>query len=206
MADDKKKFAKAYDAFYYIFITLAVIGFIYFGYMKVFDTEIYFYNRVINCYTLCFTAAFIFLALRILIVFRRSGNKVGYQLLLMIISCGISGVCLINSLAEDFSRSKIMDIIEINETTDVFLCENGDETSTKIDIYRVRGRLAKKIGEIDETYFSVKCIEQDMYTYNISEDGSLLTVNCNYGVYGNGVYMIIPAYDTGTLTFTFEIN
>lgn len=207
MADDKKKSAKAakaYETFYYIFITLAVMGFGYFGYLKLTDTDIYFYDRVINCYTLCFAAAFVFLALRVLIVFRKI-NKVSYQLGLMMVACGISGVCLINSVAEDFSRSKVRDIIEINEATDVLLCEVGKE-NTRIDVYRVRGRLAKKIGEIDETYFSVKCLEQGMYSCDVSADGSVITVNCNYGVYGNGIYMIIPAYDTGTLSFNFEIN
>lgn len=205
MADDKKKFAKAYDTFYYIFITLAAVGFGFFGYLKLTDTDIYFYDRVINCYTLCFTAAFVFLALRILIVFRRSGNKVSYQLWLMIAAALISGACLINSLAEDFSRSKIMDIIEIDENTDIFLCETGDE-NTQIDIYRVKDRMARKIGEIDETYFSVKCIEQGMYSYEISDDGTFITIYCNYGVYGNGIYMIVPAYDTGTLSYTFQIE
>lgn len=208
MAEEKKKSdkaAKAYASFYYIFMTLAVMGFGYFGYLKLTDTDIYFYSRVINCYTLCFTAAFIFLALRIFIVFHKNGNKVSYQVWLLIISCMISCICLINSVAEDFSRSRITDTIEINEDTEVLLCETGDE-STRIDIYRVKGGFVKKIGEIDETYFSVKCIEQDLYTCDVSEDGSLITINCNYGVYGNGIYMIAPAYDTGTLSYTFQIN
>ncbi len=207
MSEEKKKGSKSYETFYYIIMTLAVAGFGFFGYMKLTDTEIYVFDRIIGCYTICFTAALIFLAVRIFTLFKKNGKKLSYQFWLMAVAGGITAACVINSIAEDFGKSKVKGILEINETTKVFLCESTQKNGhTQIDVYRVKGRLARKLGEIDETLFSVRCIEQDMYSYAVSGDESLLTVNCQYGVYGNGMYMLSPTYDTGTLSYTFKLD
>lgn len=207
MADEKKKGAKAYEFFYYTLMTLAVAAFGFFGYMKLTDTEIYVFDCIIGCYTICFTAALVFLVVRILTLLRKNGKQLSYQFWLMAAACGITAACFVNSIAEDIGKSKVKGVLEINETMNVFLCESTQKSGhTQIDVYRVKGRLACKLGEIDETLFSVKCIEQDMYSYAVSGDESLLTVSCQYGVYGNGMYMLSSTYDTGTLSYTFKLD
>lgn len=208
MADEaKEKGAKAYEAFYYIVMTLAVIGFGFFGYMKLTDTELYIFDHIIGCYTICFTAALVFIAVRWLTLFRKNGKKFNYQLWLMTAACAVAAACFINSVCEDFGKSKVREVVKINATTDVFLCEPTEKDgSTRIDIYRIGGRLVRKLGEIDEKLFSVKCIQDGLYTCTVSDDGSMITVNCEYGVFGDGIHMLNPAYDTGNLSYTFKIE
>lgn len=204
MADDKK--LKMNDALYYIGITAAAAAFCFFGYMKLTDTELFIFDRIIGCYTICFTAVLSFLVIRVMMIYSKS-KKFAYQTILMIIAAVVAAVCLINSIAEDSRKSKTKDVLNIVEGTDVFLCEDVEKSGhTRIDVYRVRNRLAKKIGEIDERYFSVRCVEEDTYTYNVSDDYSIININCHYGTYGNDMISLNPAFDTGVMTFSFVLD
>ena len=68
---------------------------------------------------------------------------------------------------------------------------------TYMDVYHINGFAAKKLGEIDETYFSNKCLSQDKYTYEYDEASKKLTIICEYGTYGNEVVRLKEEYDTG---------
>lgn len=207
MADGEKKGGKAIAVIYYIAVTLAAAAFGFFGYMKLTDTELYLFNSVIGCYTICFGAVLGFTVIRFLTLLKKNGNKFNYPIALMLSAAGIAGACFVNSLAEDIGRSKVKDILEMDETTKIFLCEVSDkEDRSVIDVYRVRDRFVHKIGTIDERLFSVKCIEGDLYSYSFSEDKSLVTIQCQYGVYGDGLYMLNPSFDTGVLNYTFKIG
>lgn len=206
MADDKKKGLKAADIFYYIGITLAAIAFCFFGFMKLADIEIFVFNRIIGCYTICFTAVTAFMLVRIFTMYSKT-KKIDYQTWLMIAACVVSGACLINSIAEDSNKSKVRAEIEVNAATKVFLCESTEKNGhTKIGVYRVRDRMAKKLGEIDEKPFSVRCVADKKYTYDISENGDIITVHCNYGSYNDERVALKPGYDQGVLSYPFALD
>ena len=145
-------------------------------------------------------------------VFVRTGKKMNYRLFLDISAVVITLFCLINSLATDMKASAAKDILRLGDKSSVMLCEsvltddNDAVTEVRIDVYAMNGRLCRKIGEIDETLFSVRCVETDSYRYYISEDGRQLTLECLYGTYGSGTYTLTPQADTGTLTYVFEIK
>ncbi|MBR6580046.1 MAG: hypothetical protein IKK66_01980 [Ruminococcus sp.] len=206
MADDKKKGAKAYETFYYIAMTIAVAAFAFFGYMKLSDTEIFIFDRLIGCYTICFTVVLVFTVIRIITMYRKK-NKIDYQTGLMIASGVVAATCFINSFAEDCAKSKTKDVLVVNEATNVFLCERiEDNGHTKIDVYRVRDRMAKKIGEIDERPFSTRCVAEDTYEYVVSDNGDIITITCEYGKYYDEKVALKPEYDKGYLTFSFALD
>lgn len=205
MGEEKKK-SNASDAFYYIGITLAAAAFCFFGYMKLADIEIFIFNRIIGCYTICFTAVVVFLLIRIYTLYSKT-KHVNYQVVLMSIACFVGALCFINSIAEDFSKSKRKDKITVNETTMVYLCERVEKSGhTKIDVYRVRDRLVKKIGEIDEKPFSVRCVAEGAYDYFVGDNGDVITINCKYGKYYDERVALKSEYDKGYLSYTFALE
>ncbi|MDE5741734.1 MAG: hypothetical protein K2H90_04725 [Oscillospiraceae bacterium] len=77
---------------------------------------------------------------------------------------------------------------------------------TYMDVYQINGITSKKLGRIDETYFSNKCLSQDKYTYEYDEAGKKLTVICEYGTYGDSVVRLKEEYDTGFLSKEFTLE
>lgn len=204
MAEENRK--KALDVLYYIGITLAAIAFCFFGYMKLADVELFLFNRIIGCYTICFVAVTFFLLVRIMGGYKKL-KKLDYQLWLMVISCVVSAACLINSVAEDSGKSKTKTEIVVNEATNVYLCESIQKNGhTKITVYRVRDRLVKKLGEIDEKPFTSRCIADNRCTWDISENGDIITIHCNYGKYVDERVELKKEYDTGTLSYPFALE
>ena len=206
MADDKKKGTKTYEVFYYIFITLAAMAFCFFGYMKLTDTEIFIFNRIIGCYSICFTAVTTFLLIRIFTIYKKT-KKINYQLGLMILAGLVSVICLVNSVAEDCGKSKIKDEVEVNAAVKVYLCESTQKNGhTKIEVYRVRDRLAKKLGEIDEKPFAVRCVADQAYKCIVSDNQDIITINCNYGEYYDERVELKKEYDKGYLSYSFALD
>lgn len=68
---------------------------------------------------------------------------------------------------------------------------------TYMDVYQIKGIAVKKLGRIDETYFSNKCLSQDKYTYEYDGTSKKLTIICEYGTYGDGFVRLKEEYDTG---------
>lgn len=52
---------------------------------------------------------------------------------------------------------------------------------TYMNVYQINGVIAKKLGKIDESPFSNKCLLQDKYTYEYDEANKKLTVICEHG-------------------------
>lgn len=77
---------------------------------------------------------------------------------------------------------------------------------TYMDVYQINGITAKKLGKIDETYFSNKCLLQDKYAYEYDEVGKKLTVTCEYGTYGDSVVRLKEEYDTGFWSEEFTLE
>lgn len=77
---------------------------------------------------------------------------------------------------------------------------------TYFNVYQKNGIIVKKVGEINESYFSNKCLSQDTYSYEYDEADRKLTVVCEYGTYGNSVVSLKEEYDTGTLSREFVLE
>ena len=81
---------------------------------------------------------------------------------------------------------------------------NADCTS--IAVYRVNGRIAKKLGVIDEAYFSVECLRDGMYDYFINHEKNTVTIECSYGSFGDGIIQMNPAFETGKIQYVFKLD
>lgn len=77
---------------------------------------------------------------------------------------------------------------------------------TYFNVYQKNGIIVRKVGEIDESYFSNKCLSQDTYSYEYDEADRKLTVVCEYGTYGDSVVSLKEEYDTGTLSWEFVLE
>ncbi len=77
---------------------------------------------------------------------------------------------------------------------------------TYFNVYQKNGIIVRKVGEIDESYFSNKCLSQDTYSYEYDEADRKLTVICEYGTYGDSVVSLKEEYDTGTLSWEFVLE
>ncbi|MDE6709809.1 MAG: hypothetical protein K2J76_04910, partial [Oscillospiraceae bacterium] len=77
---------------------------------------------------------------------------------------------------------------------------------TYMDVYQINGFAAKKAGEIDESYFSNKCLLQDKYTYEYDEANKKLTIICEYGTFDSGFLKLKEEYDTGFLEREFTLE
>lgn len=76
--------------------------------------------------------------------------------------------------------------------------KNPENELTYLDVYRLKGFKAVKIGNINETRFSNKCLAQDKYTLDYNEETKTVTVACEYGGYGD-------RSDTEVLTYDFYL-
>ncbi|MDE5569856.1 MAG: hypothetical protein K2J47_04855 [Ruminococcus sp.] len=218
MADDKKsvKLSNTIPYFVRIFIAAAVV---FFSWLKLADRSIYIFNTVFSCYTFAFFSAFTILLIYLLDCMKKNNGNFNFNSgFIIVVLCALL-LCLINSGAEDIKNSKVKDVLPVGTVTEenldvpsIVLCEvtefnnmmNAD--STYIDVYRVKGRIAKKLGVIDEVYFSVECIKDNMYTYFINEKNNTITIECSYGFFGDGIVEMNPAYETGKIQYVFKFD
>ncbi|MDE5577277.1 MAG: hypothetical protein K2J11_07815, partial [Oscillospiraceae bacterium] len=106
---------------------------------------------------------------------------------------------------ENIKNTVDIEQITLSDGNEILLKERISHTTigktrfedTYMDVYQINGIAAKKLGEIDESYFSNKCLLQDKYTYEYDEASKKLTIICEYGTYGNGVVRLKEEYDTG---------
>lgn len=97
--------------------------------------------------------------------------------------------------------------------TVILLAERNDHSAgepqsklTYLDVYRLKGFKAVKIGNIDETRFSNRCLAEDKYTLDYNEETRVLTVACEYGDYSHGFINPKEELDTGVMTYKFIIS
>lgn len=110
---------------------------------------------------------------------------------------------LVWSAYDNINEKADKERIVLSDGKEVMLSERIDYIAgtkielTYMDVYQINGFAAKKLGEIDETYFSNKCLSQDKYSYEYDEAGKKLTIICEYGTYGDGTVRLKEEYDTG---------
>lgn len=218
MADDKKS-VKFNDAVPYLARILIVTIAAFFGWLKLAGRCIYIFNTIFQCYTFAFVSAFAILLAYLLNYLKKNNGNFNFNSGFITAVLCILLICAINSTAEDIKNSKVKDVLPIGSATEeipdvpsVVLCEitkfnnmmNAD--STYIDVYHVNGRIAKKLGTIDEVYFSVECIKDGLYTYFINQEKNTITIECSYGFFGDGIVEINPAYETGKIQYVFKLD
>lgn len=218
MADDKKSVRLSNFLYYFIRIAIA-LAVAFFGWLKLADRSIYIFNTVFGCYTFAFVCIFIVMLIYLLNYMKKNNGNFNFTSGFFIAVLSVILICMINSVAGDINNSKVKNILPIGTATEentdvpsVILCEvtkyNNmiNENSTYIDVYRVKDRIAKKIGVIDEVYFSVECVKNDMYTYFINTENNTITIECSYGIFGDGIVMMNPAYETGKIQYVFKLD
>ncbi len=218
MADDKKS-AKFGNAVPYLIRILIAVTVAFFGWLKLADRYIYIFDTIFQCYTFAFFSAFAFLLVYLLNYMKKNNGNFNFNSGFITTILCVLLVCLINSGAEDIKNSKVKDVLPIGTATEdnpdvpsVVLCEVTEfnnmmnDESTYINVYQVNGRIAKKLGIIDEVYFSVECIKDDMYTYFINEEKNTITIECSYGFFGDGIVEMNPAFETGKIQYVFKLD
>ncbi|MCM1133368.1 MAG: hypothetical protein NC340_07840 [Ruminococcus flavefaciens] len=218
MADGNKSI-KLEKAVPYLVKLLIVVLVVVFGWLKLSGRCIFIFGTLISGYTFAFVSAFAVLLAYLLSYMKKNNGNFDFTSGFYIAVLSVILICMVNSFAEDRNNSKVKDVLPIAVATEedsdvpsVMLCEvtkynnivNGN--STYIDVYRVNGRIAKKLGVIDEVYFSVECIKNDMYTYFINYEKNTITIECSYGTFGDGIVMMNPAYDTGKIQYIFKLD
>lgn len=218
MADDKKS-VKFSNSLPYIVKILVASAVCFFGWLKLSGRCIYIFNTVFQCYTFAFFSAFVILLVYLLVFMKKNNGNFNFHSFFLTSVLCVLLVCLVNTASEDFKNSKVKDVLplgtpseEFPDVPSVVLCEvtkfnnmvNAD--STYIDVYRVNGRIAKKLGIIDEVYFSVECIKDGLYTYFINHEKNTITIECSYGSFGDGIVQINPAYETGKIQYVFKLD
>lgn len=143
----------------------------------------------------------------------KSGKrKVCMILCLVMIAFYIWGIPY--SIYRDVKNTVDMERIVLSDGNEVLFTETIshvriiEETfeHTYINVYQMNGIIVKKIGEINESYFSNKCLLQDKYSYEYDEADRKLTVLCEYGTYGNSVVTLKEEYDTGIWSEEFVLE
>lgn len=115
---------------------------------------------------------------------------------------------------EDIKNTADMERITLSDGNKILLDERityikFDEKKfeyTYMDVYQINGITAKKLGEINESYFSNKCLSQDKYSYEYDEQSKKLTIICEYGTYGDSVVHLKEEYDTGFWSEEFTLE
>lgn len=134
--------------------------------------------------------------------------------------CGLLAAILIfavwgvaDTILSGVNEYRISQRLTLSDGTELLLTEEtaqssiNEEYETKyLNIYQVSGITAERIGWIDETYFSNDCLEQDKYEYKYDEANRRLTITCEYGEYGNEAVRLKEEFDTGFMSFDFNLK
>ena len=183
-------------------IELILLGF--FSYLKAVDSDMFLFGRA-------FDKSFLNTAFYIPAMFcninlwlsRSPGRQRTGWIIFCIIFIVVCTVFLIHLICNDIKNTADTEAITLSDGTEILLSERITHSTisgrelTYMDVYQINGFAAKKAGEIDETYFSNKCLSQDKYTYEYDEAGKKLTIICEYGTYGDGTVRLKEEYDTG---------
>lgn len=212
-----KKSPKLKFSFYNISYIIIIVVFALFGLLKISGKSLYIFGVVFECYTFAFVSAFIILVVKFCNYLKKNDGNFDFKSGLLSASIIITFLCMINNISKDVKASKVKDVLPVSDSSDiedisVVLCEVTEfnnminDYSTHIDVYYVNGRIAEKIGFIDELYFSVECIKDGLYSYLIDKDNNTITIECSYGSFGDGVIMMNPEYATGEIRYIFKLN
>lgn len=211
MTDEKK--LVGLNNFLHCVSVITIVGVLaVFGCLKLSDSSIYVFGIIIDCYTFGFISAFIILSAKLVFHLKKDEWKFHFNSEMLAGALGIVLVCMINGIAEDAKASKVKDILPVDERTKIVLCEvtehNNmiDDDSSYINVFKVNNNIARKLGIIDEVYFSVKCVEEDMYIYFFDAESETVTIECSYGCFGDGIVMMNPDCETGKIQYVFKLT
>ncbi|MBQ1463866.1 MAG: hypothetical protein IIZ18_03560 [Ruminococcus sp.] len=143
---------------------------------------------------------------------RKDGTVKKAPFVVAVILMVLTAFPFISGLVSDLKETSVSENTVIDADTDALLTEvtSHDKASSKdlthINVYKITGIFAKKLGEIDETYYSVKSLEEGKLVCTYSDDASVLMVECGYGTFGNERVQLTPEYDTGTLKYEFKLK
>lgn len=187
-------------------IVIAVIIFGFVGYLAITDRELFLFGYM---WKVNYIAIFLQAVLIILYFISWIGQPKSKKRTKAMISFAVLfalEVGLIAWYAYDNINKKVdRERLVLSDGNEILLSERISHStigetkfeSTYMDVYQINGIAAKKLGEIDESYFSNKCLLQDKYTYEYDEASKKLTIICEYGTYGNEVVRLKEEYDTG---------
>lgn len=190
-------------------IICIVIAFIIFGfiiYLTITDRELFLFGYM---WKTNYVVGFLSVLMWACIIILRIGKPKSKKERNIMILCTVLSVLEIGLLAwaayDNFNEKADRERLVLSDGNEIFLKERIAHSTigetrfehTYMDVYQINGFAAKKLGEIDETYFSNKCLSQDKYTYEYDEASKKLTIICEYGTYGDGFVRLKEEYDTG---------
>lgn len=204
-SETKKKISALWvlDIVMLVVLALILAAFIY---LKATDRDMFLFGRVFDR-TLLSPVFWIPAAAVHMIMWeeKEPGKKRKSMLIVWCILIAVITVSLAYCIYDDIENIADMETIALSDGNTVLLSERIDYWTgiekryelTYLDVYKINGLTAKKVGEIDESYFSNKCLSQDKYTYEYDETGKKLKIICEYGTYGDSVVRLKEEYDTG---------
>lgn len=188
-------------------IVMVAIEFVLLGsltYLKAVDSDMFLFGRAFDK---SFLSTFFLIPSMVCTMNIWVSRSPGRQRTVWIIFCSIfivaCTVFLIHLIYDDIKNNADTEAITLSDGNEILLSERITHSTisgrelTYMDVYQINGFAAKKVGEINETYFSNKCLLQDKYTYEYDEAGKKLTIICEYGTYGDGTIRFKEEYDTG---------
>lgn len=191
-------------------------GFLYFS-----EKELFVFGYVFDEYVVNFTAFLCWFVSYLLIHIhgKRTGvsnlKKSSFITLLSLcaVMIGASVWGVVYNVSEAFDECRVSQRVTLSDGNELLLTEeithssiNKDYELKYLNVYQLDGITAKRIGRVDETEFSNSCLEQGKYSYEYDENNRLLTVTCEYGIYGDENIHLKEEYDTGFLTYDFTLE
>lgn len=211
--ETKKKIKIGISDVIVFIIIVIILGF--FIYLVRTDSELFLFGYVwkindIGNFFNILSAAAIFMAWKGKPKSKRRRNIMILAVVLLALEAGLLAWSAYDNINEKADRERLV----LSDGKEVMLSERIDYLKlsekklelTYIDVYQINGIAAKKLGKIDESYFSNKCLSQDKYTYEYDETSKKLTVICEYGTYGDGFVRLKEEYDTGFWSKDFTLE
>lgn len=143
---------------------------------------------------------------------RKDGTVKKAPFITAVILMVLTAFPFISGLVNDLKETSVSETTVIDSDYQVLLTEvsehdkAADKDISHINVYKINGVFAKKLGEIDETYYSVKALESGKIVCTYSDDASELLIECGYGEFGNERVQLSPEYDTGTIKYEFKLK
>ena len=207
-----KSGTKLSTVLYFACLTIAVMALVFFLYLILVDGGLFLFGYVFSPYTLAFAVIAAVFTLRTGDLLKSKGGKVSYHGMLAAAGAVIALVVALYGGIKDVRHSKTADMLVMSGGRNALLTEYTEKNGTAgkentfIDVHILYGRVAIKLGNIDETYFSNKCVEKDLYAYSLNESDNVLTIECEYGDFGDGIVAIDPSHGTSTIKYDFKLR
>lgn len=212
----KKKFE---IAFLILWGTLIVGLTLFHVYLHFSDKVLVLFNCVFDKDLLKFSVCFLmFIGYAIIVVpewiKKKSSRKRIFTMCTFLVAVLIfTAWAFIDTISDGIKECRISQRLTLSDGTGILLTEETERSSVDkkyelkyLNIYQLSFITAERIGLIDETVFSNNCLEQGKYEYEYDEKSKLFTVICEYGEYGDDTVFLKEEYDTGFMSYEFELE